>query len=152
LILNSRLGLAPAADDNIVFSGLRLEGLEDPMIEYTFDAANAILHVRPRGPLEKSDFEALTKEVDPFLEKSGKLAGLIVEIGSFPGWENVCAMSAHLRFVRDHHRRIHKVAVVTDSALSKVAETLAAHFVAAEIKRFPAAELGAARRWILEQA
>jgi hypothetical protein len=58
-------------------------------------------------------------------------------------------MAAHFRFVRDHHRQIKKVAVVTDSALGKLAENLASHFVAAEIKRFPAGGLEGARQWIL---
>lgn len=47
-------------------------------------------------------------------------------------------MAAHFRFVRDHHKRVKKVAVVTDSALGSVAERLASHFVSAEIKQFPA--------------
>jgi hypothetical protein len=58
-------------------------------------------------------------------------------------------MAAHFRFVRDHHTRIKKVAVVTDAVLGTVAEKLASHFVAATIKHFPAGEVEAARRWIL---
>jgi hypothetical protein len=57
-------------------------------------------------------------------------------------------MAAHFRFVRDHHRHIKRIALVTDIALAEVAERLAAHFVSAEIKRFPAGELDAAKRWI----
>jgi hypothetical protein len=58
-------------------------------------------------------------------------------------------MAAHFRFVRDHHKRIGKVALVTDSALGNVAERLAAHFVAAEIRHFPAGERDQARQWII---
>ena len=48
-------------------------------------------------------------------------------------------MAAHLRFVRDHHKRVRKIAVVTDSKLGSVAEHLASHFVAAQIKQgYPA--------------
>ena len=43
-----------------------------------------------------------------------------------------------------------KVALVTDSALGDVAERLASHFVAAEIKHFPAGQAEAAKRWIRE--
>jgi hypothetical protein len=58
-------------------------------------------------------------------------------------------MVAHFRFVRDHHKRIRKIGVVTDSALGRVAEQLASHFVSAEIQHFPAGALEAARQWVI---
>jgi hypothetical protein len=119
------------------------------MIEIDLDAANAILHVRPRAALEQGDFAQLAKTADPYIEKSGNLAGLIIEAPKFPGWESLGAMVSHIRFVRDHHKRIGKVALVTDSAMGNVAESLASHFVAAEIRHFPAGQLDAAKQWIL---
>ncbi|MND00808.1 hypothetical protein D3C83_195480 [compost metagenome] len=61
-------------------------------------------------------------------------------------------MAAHFRFVRDHHKRIRKVGLVTDSALGDVAERLASHFVAAEIRHFPAGKLEAAKMWVMGRA
>jgi SpoIIAA-like len=119
------------------------------MIEHSLDAANSILHVRPTSSLEERDFVELAKAVDPYIEASGGLAGLIIEAPAFPGWESLAAMLAHMRFVRDHHRHIKKIAAVTDSAMGNVAEHLASHFVAAEIKRFAAGDLEPARQWII---
>jgi hypothetical protein len=118
------------------------------MLDSTLDTAHSILVVRPRSALAADDFANLAKTVDPFLEKTGALAGIVIETPSFPGWEGLGAMAAHIRFVRDHHRRVKKVAVVTDSALGKVAEKLASHFVAAEIRQFPAGQMDAAKQWI----
>jgi hypothetical protein len=122
------------------------------MIEHTLDTTNGILHLRPKSSLEQADFEQLAKAVDPFIAGTGDLAGLIVEAASFPGWSSFGALAAHLRFVKDHHRHIRKIALVTDSALGNIAEHLVAHFVSAEIKQFPAAELDAARQWILSRS
>lgn len=119
------------------------------MIEHYLDRTVAILHVQPKGALEQADFEALAREVDPFISESGNLAGLIVEVAEFPGWSSFASLIAHFRFVRDHHRQIHRVAVVTDSPLGNLAEHVASHFVAAEIRPFPAGQVEAARRWIL---
>lgn len=119
------------------------------MIEHTLDTANAILYVRPKSALEKEDFAQLAKAVDPYLEKSGKLAGIIIEAPGFPGWDSLGALAAHLRFVRDHHKRVAKVGLVTDSGIGNVAERLASHFVAAQIRHFPAGELEAARQWVM---
>ena len=119
------------------------------MLKHELDAARSIIRLRPDGPLAASDFEALSTTVDPHIETVGDLAGLVIEVPSFPGWESLGAMAAHMRFVRDHHRSIRRIAVVTDSPLGRVAEQLASHFVAAEIRHFPAGRGETATAWIL---
>ncbi|QDV46775.1 hypothetical protein Enr13x_66840 [Stieleria neptunia] len=118
------------------------------MIESSLDTTKSILHVRPEAALEKTDFEKLAEKVDPFIKTSGGLRGLIIDAPTFPGWESFGAMVAHFCFVRNHHKRIEKVAIVTDSVLGDMAERLASHFVAAEIKHFPVGEVEAARQWM----
>lgn len=121
------------------------------MIEHSLDTANSILYLRPKSALEQADFAQLAKTVDPFIEKSGDLAGLIIEAPKFPGWDSLGAMAAHFRFVRDHHKHIRKVGLVTDSAIGNVAQRLASHFVSAEIRHFAAGELEAAKRWVMKR-
>ncbi|MEA3278143.1 MAG: STAS/SEC14 domain-containing protein [Pseudomonadota bacterium] len=120
------------------------------MMRYDLDRDHSLLHVRPEGALEAEDFEQLVQLVDPFIEESGGLDGLIIETSKFPGWENLAAMVRHFRFVRDHHRKIRKVALVTDSAIGDLAEHIAAHFVAAQVKGFAADQLEQAKAWIAE--
>ena len=122
------------------------------MIEHRLDGVQSILYVRPKSKLEQGDFAQLTKTVDRHIEEQGDLAGLIIEVTSFPGWEDLGAMASHFRFVRDHHKHVKKIAVVTDSRMGSVAEHLASHFVAAEIRHFPAGELEAAQRWVMNRA
>ena len=118
------------------------------MIEYDLDAEHCILYVQPKSRLEQDDFVKLAKAVDPHIEATGGLAGLIIEARAFPGWQSLGAMVTHFRFVRDHRKYVKKIAVVTDSRLGDVAERLASHFVSAEIKHFPAGQTEAARQWI----
>jgi hypothetical protein len=118
------------------------------MIEFDLDSAESILYARPTAALQAEDFVRIAAAVDPHIEATGSLAGLIVEASGFPGWDSLGAMVAHFRFVRDHHRRIRKVAIVTDAAVGDLAEKLASHFVAATIRHFPAGQREAARQWI----
>ncbi len=118
------------------------------MIDHTLDREHRVLVVRPHGPLDAADFAELAAIADPFIAEVGGLNGLVIEAPKFPGWDSVGAMAAHFRFVRDHHRHIRRVALVTDSPLGNVAENLARHFVSAEIRHFPATEAAAARNWI----
>jgi hypothetical protein len=120
------------------------------MIEYDLDTAHSILLVRPESALDKNDFVQIAQAVDPQIEANGDLAGLIISAPAFPGWDSFGAMVTHFRFVRDHHKHIKKVAVVTDSHLGDLAEHLASHFVAAEIQHFPAGEIEQARQWIID--
>ena len=121
------------------------------MIEHSLDKAHSILYVRPIAALEQGDFEQLANTADQYIRETGALSGLIIEAPAFPGLDSLGAMVAHFRFVRDHHKHIKKIGIVTDSAIGNVAEHLASHFVSAEIRQFPAAELEAARRWVMNQ-
>ena len=118
------------------------------MLDFSVDAQHSIVHLRPKAALTKEDFAVLAKAVDPHIEAKGGLAGIIVEIAQFPGWESLGAMAAHFRFVRDHHKKVKKIAVVTDAKIGEIAPKLASHFVSAEIKHFPAGQAQAAQKWI----
>ena len=122
------------------------------MIEHRLDAANSILYLRPKSALTAADFAQLATTVDPYIEAHGDLAGILIEVSAFPGWDSLGAMAAHFRFVRDHHKHIRKVAIVTDAALGTVAEKLASQFVSATIRHFQAGQTETAQRWILGQA
>ena len=79
------------------------------MIEYNLDTEHSILHVQPKSAIEQDDFVKLAKAVDPHIEATGGLAGLIIETPSFPGWKSFGAMVNQFRFVRDHHKRIKRI-------------------------------------------
>lgn len=118
------------------------------MIDAHLDPATSVLTLRPQSALEIRDFVDLGRTVDPQIEQHGDLAGLIIEAPHFPGWDSFGALVTHIRFVRDHHRHVKKIAVVTDSHLGDAAEHIAAHFVAAQVRHFPAEGIAEAREWI----
>jgi hypothetical protein len=118
------------------------------MISFNLDEITGVLTVRPEEKLEAQDFQALSAAVDPFIEEKGELTGLIIETEKFPGWKEFAGMIEHFKFVRDHHREIAKVALVTNSKIADLAESLGKHFIKADIKHFPFEELESAKSWI----
>jgi hypothetical protein len=58
-------------------------------------------------------------------------------------------LHSHLTFVKEHHKKIPRIAFVTDSIISNLAETIGSHFVSADIKSFHYDEINKARAWIL---
>lgn len=118
------------------------------MLNHELLRDDGILILRPKGPLEAADFTSLASVVDPYLQEHGTLHGIMVDAPSFPGWDSFAALVSHLRFVRDHHRLIGKIAAVSDSPVLSVAPQLAKHFVKAEVRHFNASERSAALAWL----
>ena len=110
-----------------------------------------ILVVEPQGTLEASDFAALTREVDPYIEANGRLCGLMIQSESFPGWGDFGALISHLAFIRDHHRNIGRIAAVTDSAFLSIAPRIASHFVKAEVRHFDFSDRESAIEWLRDE-
>lgn len=119
------------------------------MLEINFDPKSGIAILEPLGNLSEADFVELSSVINPHLEQDGEFRGLIIHTEKFPGWESFGAMVEHIRFVRDHHRKLSHVALVTDSSLANLAELLAGHFVDAELRHFAFDQLEEAKIWIL---
>ncbi len=83
------------------------------------------------------------------IRNNDKLHGLLIISATFPGWDSFAAFATHIRFVRDHHHKIEKVAIVTDSVIGRLAESLADHFVNAEIRHFPSDLEKEAKTWLV---
>jgi SpoIIAA-like len=112
----------------------------------------AIVIITPDGKLEAADFNRLAAEVDPIIAANGKLNGVMVHAAAFPGWADLDAFRAHVRFIKARRRNIRRVAVVSDSALLRLAPAVARLVVAAEVRHFPFAEKARALAWLEENA
>lgn len=117
------------------------------MLTVSLDEANRTVTLEPDSALSEGDFRSAAAIIDPWIERTGKLRGLIVHSASFPGWESFAALVSHLKFVKHHHRRVARVALVTDSPILGLAQHLGRHFIAAQIRVFPYTEFAAARAW-----
>ena len=120
------------------------------MLEISLDDKSKIAILKPNEALSQDDFKQVTKVIDPFIEKEGKINGIIIYTKSFPGWDSFMGLVEHLKFVKEHHKKISHVAFVTDSSVGKIAEGIGNHFVSAEVKNFSFNALEDAKRWILE--
>ena len=119
------------------------------MLTTTLDEHNKIATLEPDGPLSAADFATASAVIDPYIEAGGELNGLVIYTESFPGWDSFKALHSHLTFVKEHHKKVPRIAFVTDSRIGDVAESVASHFVSAEIKNFDYGDMGKAEQWIL---
>ena len=118
------------------------------MLNYELRHDDHILVLSPDGPLEAADFTTLASHVDAYLEQHGMLRGVLIRAKSFPGWKDFGALLAHLKLVKEHHRRIERVALVADGAFANIMPLIGAHFVHAQVRHFDLAREDAAWDWL----
>ncbi len=118
------------------------------MLNYELRHDEGMLVLHPEGPLEAADFISITKQVNTYLTGNGKLRGVLIHAKSFPGWKDFAAMLAHLKFLKEHIKKIEKVAVVADGALANIMPNIANHFVHAQVQHFEYPREVAAWEWL----
>jgi len=118
------------------------------MVNFKLLPAEGILVIQPEASLEAADFQRIAQEVDPYVEANGKLHGVMIDAKSFPGWKDFAALVAHLKFVKDHHRKIERIAAVSDSSFLSIAPKIASHFVQADVRHFAHSQMDEALHWL----
>lgn len=106
-----------------------------------------VIVVEVSGPLRKADIDALADTADAYLQDHGVLHGIVVHARHFPGWQDFGTFLRHARFVRDHHRKVARVALVAEGRMVELGPRIAEHFVAAEVQGFRYEQLDAAITW-----
>lgn len=119
-------------------------------LEFEFIRDKGVLVLEPRDELEAGDFARVAAEIDPYIEESGELSGLVVIAEEFPGWDDFAALTSHFKFVREHHKNIRRVALVTTDQFLSAIPRFASRFVNAEVKRYPMEGRDAALIWAAE--
>ncbi|ANO52695.1 SpoIIAA family protein [Woeseia oceani] len=117
-------------------------------LEFEFDKKRGVLILQPRGELDAVDFQRVANEIDPYVELMGKLRGVMIVAKHFPGWEDLSALAAHFRFVRDHRRKVKRLAIVSDDKLMSALPFLAKHFLVEEARHFPMKKKTEALTWL----
>jgi stage II sporulation SpoAA-like protein len=120
---------------------------EHPGVSHRLLSESGVVVVEVTPPLRAQDFDALAVTADTWLETHDALPGVVVHVRGFPGWENVGGLLRHIRFVRDHRRRVRRVALAADGKLASLAPRLAEHFVKPGVKGFGYDELDKAVAW-----
>ena len=108
---------------------------------------DSVLVFEPEQDLRDADFEALVAAVGGWLDARGELPGLVIHARVLPGWHELGCVVRHVRFVRGHRNRIHRIALATNTPLLGVGIRLAEILVAAEVKQFVHGALDRAVRW-----
>jgi len=120
---------------------------ESAAISHRLLPESGVIVVEVKQALRAQDFDALAFTADAWIEAHGDLRGLVIRAREFPGWENLASFLRHMRFIRDHHRKVRRIALAADTKLASLAPGIAEHFIQAEEKSFGYDELDIAIAW-----
>lgn len=120
---------------------------EGPTAKVRLVEDKSVLVFDVKDQIRVADFDALAAAADAWIEAHGELHGLVIHVRTFPGWESLSAMIRHARFIRNHHRKIGRVAFATDIKLAAIAPAVAVTFIAAKVQAFPYDALEQAVAW-----
>jgi len=118
------------------------------MIQHEMHHDKGVLIVKPQGPLTAEDFAAITRDASGYIATNGALDGFMICAQKFPGYKNPQGLLSHLKFVRAHHKKIKKVAFVSDSRFYEIASRVVSRCVQPKVKHFGYRHEDSALNWI----
>ena len=117
-------------------------------LNITLDEEKKLLILEPTAVLMKHDFIHLASIIDPYFLEGNTLKGLMIKTKNFPGWDSISALKEHISFIKKHHKKIEKLAFVTDSSFIDAIKTIAGAFVHPKIREFHYAQADEAFTWL----
>ncbi len=117
------------------------------MIKFEINERDDIVIVRPSGALSEDDITAFASSLNGFINEHDRVPNLVLHAKSLPHWEDFDTLKHHLKLVRDHHKLVKKVAIVSDSKLIWLLRPIVDHFTGAKVRRFSERAFDDAVNW-----
>lgn len=123
-------------------------------ITCSLDADSGILTLEPASDsaLSEDDFEAVGNVIKEYLADHDKLPAIMIRTRRFPGWQNLGALFAHLKFVHRVHDKIGRIALVTNSPMGSFADHVLDPLMLAKIRRFDFDQDAEAMVWLKDDS
>jgi hypothetical protein len=106
-----------------------------------------VLKVTVPKTLKADDFRQIAPQVDELIRQHGQIR-LLLDASSFGGWENMQAFERHIGFVKTHHQKIERAAVIAGHAWQHWVAGVVRHFVHPEIRIYDKKQETEAVPWL----
>jgi hypothetical protein len=116
------------------------------MIKIEPISANAMRITVP-DKLKSDDFSLLAPQIDSLITQYGTIR-LLIDASGFNGWENIAAFEKHAGFIKDHHRKIERIAVIAPHDWQHWLIGAVRVFLHPEVKAFDKSHENEAVQWI----
>ena len=118
------------------------------MIKTEIISANALKITTPEK-LKADDFREIAPQIDSLIIQHGKIR-LLIDASGFNGWENIAAFENHAGFIKNHHQKIERIAVIATHDWQHWVIGAVRMFLHPEVKAYDKGQESEALRWIVE--
>jgi hypothetical protein len=118
------------------------------MLDYNISPYESMLTIRLHNSVSEADILLLSPKVDEYLEHHKRLAGVMLISKDWAGWDSFAALRATMTFLRGHHHKISRIALVTNSVLADLIPIFAGRFVNTTIRHFRYEDEANAKIWL----
>jgi len=112
-------------------------------------AADNIVEVVLKGTVQAGDFDRVREHVDGLITEYGTVR-LLIDASGFEGWQDMQAAKTHFLFVKEHHHRVERIAVLGNRQWQYWLASAIGVFLHPEVKCFEPDQREAARAWLAE--
>jgi hypothetical protein len=117
------------------------------MINIDIKERENIFVLTPDGAIGADDIAAVNEQVNTYINTCDRIPNLVVRASSLPHWKDFQALAAHFKFIKNHHKVVKKVAIVSDSSLIWLIRPIVNQFTGAKVRRFPERAFDDAVNW-----
>lgn len=82
-----------------------------PPLHTGFFRESGAIVVEVSAALRPHEFHTLASPRTPGWRPHGDPRGIVIHAREFPGWENLGSFLGHIRFIRNHHRKVARIAL-----------------------------------------
>lgn len=93
------------------------------------------------------DFDTIEPQADALIRDFGSLR-LLIDATQLTGWENLTAFERHMGFVKLHHHKVDRIAVLIGHDWQKWIASMAGFFLHPEIRAFEPDKESDALTWL----
>ena len=97
--------------------------------------------------LKADDFRQIVPQIESLMKQHGRIK-LLIDATAFTGWENIAAFERHLGFVKMHHEKVERIAVIVAHDWQHWVVGTVRMFVHPQVQAFDKRDEGSALQWI----
>jgi SpoIIAA-like len=97
--------------------------------------------------LKADDFLQIAPQIESIIKQLGRIR-LLIDATGFGGWENISAFERHIGFVKTHHEKVERIAVIVSHDWQHWVVGTVRIFVHPQVRAYDKCDESAALRWV----
>jgi hypothetical protein len=114
----------------------------------TEQISDGVLKITVPEKLSAEDFRQVAPQIDSLLQQRDTVR-LLVDASHFGGWENMAAFEKHVGFVKTHHQKVERIAVIVGHHWQYWVIGTVRLFVHPDVRTFDQGQESEAQKWIV---